>query len=252
MAGHRWWRLANTEKRPDGSSYALSLAELRFYTKSGAVSSNPENIIVSSIYSGSYAGANVLDGNPATLWHSHPTNDGGDYKNSWIGYRFDSDEFVNKVMLQRTSSSEEGGREWIDGWLQYSDDGLVWHDHKYLEFNLFDNAEKIFSIVLLSDININAYSKSAYLNIYTTDESGSFGGRITEGLASETKVPLVTDVALYDRMTHKLLQITRSNLDGSYTFKGLDANREYYVTALHPTRKYNAVIQDGLTSGLTT
>lgn len=91
---------------------------------------------------------------------------------------------------------------------------------------------------------------SVYLDLYSSDETGFISGRVTEGLSAEPKLPIITSVALHERMSHKLIAITRSNADGSYVFSGIDASLEYYATALHPTRKYNAVIQDGLTSGL--
>lgn len=92
--------------------------------------------------------------------------------------------------------------------------------------------------------------KSIYLDLYSNNESGSINGIVTEGLSGQPKLPLITNVALHERMTHRLIAITRSNADGSYTFTGVDSNLEYYATALHPTRKYNAVIQDGLRSGM--
>lgn len=91
---------------------------------------------------------------------------------------------------------------------------------------------------------------SVYLDLYSSDKTGFIRGRVTEGLSAEPKLPIITSVALHERMSHKLIAITRSNADGSYVFSGIDASLEYYATALHPTRKYNAVIQDGLTSGL--
>lgn len=101
-------------------------------------------------------------------------------------------------------------------------------------------------------LKINKQGATRYINAYSFDESGSFSGLVTQGKSGEPKLPLRAEVLLYDRMTNKLLQRTWSDELGAYSFSGLDAGREYYAVTLHPNRTYNAAIQDGLKSGMTT
>ena len=79
---------------------------------------------------------------------------------------------------------------------------------------------------------------------------GSFGVQSSvfisiKGVTKQLGTPCSTPVFLFEKNT---LQVRRtlSNTDGSYQFNGVVKGREYFIVAHHPTRQYNAVIQDNV------
>ena len=89
--------------------------------------------------------------------------------------------------------------------------------------------------------------RRAYLTRVVTDVVGLQRGRIDSDVgvdASSTFVPRVENVALFDRNTFALVDRTISKPDGSYSFKALIVDREYFVLATDSDRHYNAVVKD--------
>lgn len=95
-------------------------------------------------------------------------------------------------------------------------------------------------MVTLADINVNTTPQEAILlNVITENEEG----KVTVN-ALELGLPDSAEIAIYDRRTRQLVQISRSNSDGLLVFTGLNKDREYYLHAIHDERKFNAVTQD--------
>ncbi len=71
------------------------------------------------------------------------------------------------------------------------------------------------------------------------------GAASISGVVTETGLPVVRYVRLFDKVSGTLVRVTRSNASGAYVFTGLKASNEWFVVS-HDTenRAYNAVIQD--------
>ena len=259
MAGHRYWRLTNIATRlashNDGSRVVV---EVGFSTLSGKLSNEKGKGFTNSNIAASNVDA-AFDGDPNTLIHSTYLGQAG-YSpdiagtNWYIGYRFDEPQEVTAVSMQmRQDMQPDWGQEWQTGDLQYSDNGADWYKYITIEPRIPSMGLSLvtFPVIALGALKINKQGATRYINAYSFDESGSFSGLVTQGKSGEPKLPLKAEVLLYDRMTNRLLQRTWSSDLGAYSFSGLDAGREYYAVTLHPSRTYNAAIQDGLKSGMT-
>lgn len=93
----------------------------------------------------------------------------------------------------------------------------------------------------INDLIVIDQPRGKFITATTMGGSGSITGRVLE-----MGLPVIAEVALHDRRTRHLVALTWSDANGNYSFNGLDKNREYYVQAIHPTRKFNAVAQDML------
>lgn len=259
MAGHRYWRLTNITTRlashNDGSRVVV---EVGFSTLSGKTSNETGKGFTNSNIAGSNADA-AFDGNLNTIVHSaylgHPDYNASVVGLNWyIGYRFDEPQEVTAVSMQmRQDMQPQWGQEWQTADLEYSDNDIDWYKYTTIEPRIPSVLLSLVTVpvVALSTLNVNISPISNYINIYSFDESGSFSGLVTQGKSGEPKLPIKAEVLLYDRMTNKLLQRTWSSDLGAYSFSGLDSGREYYAVSIHPNRTYNAIIQDGLKSGMT-
>ena len=151
--------------------------------------------------------------------------------------------------------------------LKSSDDGVTWNFEGYLNFNngvligslnhfeLFRDSTNFFDHFGNTNLGfIENYSfkeslitiSSKYLdpnitnlNIYNPDSNGVLKGQVTE-----LDIPVIREVAVYERRTRQLIAITWSDEKGQYKFTGLDSTRKYYVHAIDSNDFYNAVTQD--------
>jgi hypothetical protein len=75
------------------------------------------------------------------------------------------------------------------------------------------------------------------------------GGDMISGTVKVGAVAASREVRLYDRITGKMLAMTFSAEDGSYSFSVADKKRQYIVIALDDEtgEAYNAVIADRVT-----
>ncbi|MGS0705461.1 hypothetical protein ACVBEE_02715 [Acinetobacter sp. ANC 3781] len=53
-------------------------------------------------------------------------------------------------------------------------------------------------------------------------------------------------VILYNKQNLKPIAVKRPNIDGSYSFLGLNTNLKTFLVAFDKKQKYNAVIQDNV------
>lgn len=254
MSAHKWWRVINITVRT-GAFSVRSAAELRFINSEGIDSNVPSKAFSESIFGAGYEAGNAFDNNAATMAHSETfgTNNQQGYL-YYIGYQFDTPVTVTSIAVQmRQDMTPDFGQEWQTAVIQCSDNGIDWAYYGYIDPKISHmNISLITAPIHSADtISISLSNKSSALNIYSNDESGSLSGLVTQGESGELRLPLKAEVLLYDRMTNNLLQRTWSDNSGAYSFNGLDAGREYYAVTVHPDRTYNAVVQDGLKSGMT-
>lgn len=66
-----------------------------------------------------------------------------------------------------------------------------------------------------------------------------------KGETKQLGLPISVSVFLFEKHT---LQVRRviSNKDGEYQFNGVIKGREYFIISHHPTKQFNAVIQDNV------
>lgn len=252
MSSHKYWRFTDWYHRLPHNNYINHQNDIllkEFY----AVLSDDTLVTDSSIITFKAVGfgtaAALVDGDVDSAMGS-PTREGG-APNWWLQYTFTDAVEIKAI---RTIGWFEFGLE-IDKVSAYtSDNGVDWTYYgtcfvgqKTADINYYYTP-----IFGGSAIGINTQGTTVFLDIYSQDESGSFSGLVTQGESGDPRLPLKAEVLLYDRMTNELLQRTWSSDIGAYSFSGLDAGREYYAVTLHPNRTYNAAIQDGLKSGMTT
>lgn len=254
MAGHRYWRVSDVMLiGTDVWTGLITAREMRFVTKSGKLSNNPALAASASSYDAYQTAGKLFDNDVNTLYF--PAE--GQFTNQWVSYDFQTQEEVIALTADFRRESYAGVWRFISAKIEHSDDNAVWTLAGYANIEngisdyLFSGSiSALPTRDLITPIDFDG--NTAHLNIYTTDESGSFSGLVTQGKSGEPKLPLKAEVLLYDRATNSLLQRTWSSDIGVYSFSGLDAGREYYAVTLHPSRTYNAAIQDGLKSGMTT
>lgn len=249
MAGHKWWRIANII---DGDQSAWVSCGYMYFNNDKSLPMNDNGrATASNNNSSDNSQPHYFLNDDASRWTCY--EDGG---TQWIGYAFEEDVVVNSVTLRMRRDIQP---EWLQAWksaqIQYSDNGNNWFNYGLIFPNIpnGDATLHLVDIVTAKTLDVFVGNESAHqqLNVFSVDESGSFSGLVTQGESGEPKTPLKAEVLLYDRVTNKLMQRTWSDELGAYSFNGLDAGREYYAVTLHPSRAYNAAIQDGLKSGMT-
>lgn len=253
MTAYRYWRVSSIKARID--PFFMGIAELKFFDASGVnLSTDPKKSFGQSYYQSPSPQNNIekaFDGNPNT-WTERQVGNNNDW---YIGYDFGLPVDIHKIGVAGRNDLAVGfGREWQSAAVEVSSDGNTWIYYGLIEPRIAaENSSLVISPIITNDsLNIFAYKGLVILDIYSTSANrGSFSGVVTQGKSGEPKLPLKAEVLLYDRMTNKLMQRTWSNNLGAYSFDGVDTGREYYTVAIHPNRTYNAVIQDGLKSGMT-
>lgn len=261
MSAHKYWLITNIVNRVEFFIGGRTVNEIRFNTKSGAVSNNSAKGFSNSFsaYDTSQTGDKAFDGTDkiahstfSTEYNYDPSVAGLNWR---IWYVFDEPQEVVDISLKmRPDMQPEWGQEWQKADIYTSDDGLIWRYYGFIEPKIAQMNTAFVQTPLYTPYNVvvsDTMRRYSSLDIYSVDESGSFSGLVTQGKSGEPKLPLKAEVLLYDRMTNELLQRTWSSDLGAYSFSGLDAGREYYAVTLHPDRTYNAAIQDGLKSGMT-
>ena len=247
MSGHRYWRVLNVITQGSGDVLnALEGHNLRLINTEGLVTNNPAKTISSGGYGGDYDPLGAFD--DTKNFAAKPDVNGV----RWIGYDFGVNVNVTSISVSMHTAAESV-RNWNSVDIEYSDDSVNWYYSGTAYFYIvgLDKSLKNNLVTTLSSIGVAATKESSFIDIYSFDESGSFSGIVTQGESGQPKILLKSEVLLYDRMTNKLMQRTWSDELGAYSFNGLDAGREYYAVTLHPSRTYNAAIQDGLVSGMT-
>lgn len=91
-------------------------------------------------------------------------------------------------------------------------------------------------MILLSDAKVAEQSNTKANTTYV----------LVSGKVMQIGVPIVCKVRLFDRNSLSLIRSTMSSPDGSYEFSGVEKNKSYLVSALHPQKQFNAVIQDNV------
>jgi len=66
------------------------------------------------------------------------------------------------------------------------------------------------------------------------------------GLVTVAGAPAARAVHLRDAQTHRLVARTFSGTDGTYRFDDLNPDRRYYLVAFDDSRRFNAVVRDGI------
>lgn len=254
MTGYKFWRVINISTRTNTFN-SRNAAELRFIGENQEISDNPAKAFAYSEPDNGLEGpAKAFDGNPNTLAHNYYPEDPLEAYKYYLGYEFTDPVVVNRIHVQmRQNMSPDWGQEWQTAEIECSNDGISWQYYGFISPKIQSMNLSLIETPVYSLYNLNAtiFKQGKRLNLFSIDESGSFSGKVTQGESGQPKIPLKAEVLLYDRLTNSLLQRTWSDELGAYSFNGLDAGREYYAATLHPSRTYNAAIQDGLTSGMT-
>lgn len=249
MSNHRYWRIINVITQGSGDVLnAMEGGVLRLVNTQGVITNNPSKTISSGGYGGEYDPLGAFD--DTKNFAAAPDANG----DRWIGYDFGFGVEVNAISVSmHRDPFATSERNWKSVDVQYSDDLINWTYAGTAYFHIIgdDKTLKNNAITSLSSISISGLGDALFINAYSLDESGGFSGLVTQGESGQPKIPLISQVLLYDRLTNGLLQRTWSDEFGAYSFNGLDAGREYYAVTLHPSRAYNAAIQDGLVSGMT-
>ena len=186
----------------------------------------------------------------------------GSINNKAIVYEFSKKEYVNKVkfvsskdpMYCKLESSDDSSTWNFEGYLNFTNpvklDNLN-HFELYREttnfFDYFGNTNLGFienysfkeSLITFNSKYLNP--EITNLNIYNPDSNG-----VVKGQVLELNVPVIREVAIYDRRTRQLIAITWSNEEGFYEFKNLNSSKTYYVHAIDSNKIYNAVTKDML------
>lgn len=191
------------------------------------------------------------------------SNDINSYTRKNINYEFEDKEYVESVSYIATEKP-------LYCSLKSSDDGINWNFEGYLNFdnyltvgtvnyftlkrnikNFFDyfTAKELSSLqsVSFKERVIEEFNGKLldtnfeHINIYNKNNDGTIIGIVTE-----LDIPVVREVALYDRATRQLIAVCWSNTDGEYIFTNLDTTREYYSHAIDSNNFYNAVTKDML------
>jgi len=229
----------------------INAAILNFKDADGVTRSSGGTAITSSDY-GPYTASKAFDNNPDTLWHVNWQSGlitAETYMYEYVGYI--SPEPYELHSVEYKPIVQGIAQEWLSADIEYSDDGITWHEFGIIKPNRAPKDQSLSTVLVVKALAIDSLSvlyanNTKYLNIYTVDESGSISGQV-----QEKGLPIKAEVALHDRLTRKTVAIAWSDGGGNYSFAGLDKDREYYAEALHPTRKFNLVGQDGLRSGMT-
>ncbi|KAA0915818.1 hypothetical protein [Psychrobacter sp. ANT_WB68] len=237
---------------------ALTFGEVDFVTTTGRAT-DITKLTMKNQWDDSALGLNfpkdsLLDGVVGIVSSRYIPNS-GHARNFWFYYQFDEpQELVSFGLAMKADIEGAPNERWTSFDIQAGDsfNSLETHQHIECSFPIKNPTSLTYFDVNLKKLNINDVNGSDYLNVFSADESGSLSGLVTQGKSGDSKMPLKAEVLLYDRMTHKLMQRTWSSSLGAYRFDGLDAGREYYAVSIHPNRTYNAAIQDGLKSGMTT
>ena len=236
---------------------ALTFGEVDFVTTTGRAD-DVNKLTMKNQWDDNALGLNfpkdsLLDGVVEVVSSRYIPNS-GHARNFWFYYQFDEpQELVSFGLAMKADIEDAPIERWSSFDIQAGDsfNSLETHQHIECNFPIKNPTSLTYFDVNLKKLNISNANDSDYLDVFSGDESGSFSGLVTQGKSGEPKLPLKAEVLLYDRMTNKLLQRTWSSDSGVYSFSGLDAIREYYAVSIHPNRTYNAVIQDGLKSGMT-
>lgn len=259
---YKFWRVINPFYRNLKNTLEFSLWELRFNTLTGEISNNPSKAFSNSSWSTSYLPKNAFDTNTST--GVYPEKDF--QEPYYIGYEFNTPQYVNSlyILLRRDNALLNEYLLFIE--VQASEDGVTWVSQGYS--NLGTLSDSLFCLSYIESYNLidklsfssldsfNSVSfkealltfSSKYLdpeitnlNIYNPNSNG-----VVKGQVLELNVPVIREVAIYDRRTRQLIAITWSNEEGFYEFKNLNSNKTYYVHAIDSNKIYNAVTKDML------
>lgn len=257
MAKFKCFLIKNIVCMPNYHYDSITLGELDFVTSTGRAT-DTSKLIVKNQWDDNQFGINftkdsLLD-NVIGVFSSRYRGGTGYATDYWLYYQFDEpQELVSFGLAMKSDVANTPDERWtsFDIYAGASVDALETHQHITCNFPPSNPTSLTYFNVNLQKVAPSYFGASDFLNVFSADESGSFSGTVTQGESGQPKIPLKAEVLLYDRMTNKLMQRTWSDESGAYSFNGLDAGREYYAVTLHPSRTYNAAIQDGLKSGMT-
>lgn len=241
MDSYKWWRIINIVQRR-GDMYSKSVTELQFIDANNVnLATDPSKAFSASSWSSSYLPSNAFDGNTSSYAY---TAEGITFQESidwYIGYEFDEPVKIKYIaVLPWQSMRANYGQEWQSARIQVSNNGSDW---KFYGFILpfvkqMDLSLHKVEIINSDSLNIN--------NIETSSEHLDIAnnhGRITANV-TELGLPIGARVTLFDRLTNRPVAIKYSDDKGIVVFNGHNENREYFLHAVHPKRKDNAVTQD--------
>lgn len=263
---YKFWRVSNVFNKYSGYSLGFSGWELRFNTLTGEVSNDPARGFSNGSWDSYWTPNRAFDGNIGTSsggFHQKQNND----EQYYIGYKFKEPQYVDSISVIMRRDSRIPDQDWLFAHVEASHDGIIWEHKGYSDLKP-DNNTRFFTAKLedlspfdklkysyinsLQNTNLNTFERIPFsskyldpkitnLNIYNPNSNG-----VVKGQVLELNVPVIREVAIYDRRTRQLIAITWSNEEGFYEFKNLNSSKTYYVHAIDSNKIYNAVTKDML------
>jgi len=109
---------------------------------------------------------------------------------------------------------------------------------KYTKF-IGTQSRLVKNIRSLAPGNTNRIFRTHRVTDYYDGGSKPIAGKVTVNDNPDSRM-----VRLFDLRSARLLRVTWSAADGTYSFPGMDPNRDYFVVGHDYTKTFNAVIQD--------
>lgn len=254
MTKFRWWRVTGIQVRDPvkDTLQARGVATLDFINTDNIPCNIPDYGFSNSDFNSTYDYRKAFDSNPATFAHNNyeiPEHRGILWS---IGYQFPEAVQALSIGVQmRPDIADRSGTEWVSASVESSLDGLIWEHYGVInpDIGVADASYTIAPITLQED-----FFKKLTVTAFDTGETGIvsksilnfFSGYVTSGVKVAERVPVITEVMLYDKFSKKLVQTTKSDAAGFFEFKYINPDKAYYAVAVHPKAEYNSIITDVL------
>lgn len=262
MAAHKYWRVVF---KANSYNSDIWLDEVSFRSAADVDLSTGGSAISGGDYSSSYPASAAFDKSIANAgW----TSTAGVWP-AWIGYNHPSPVEVGSVLVTCADSSsafDELPTDFSGVNVQYSDDGLVWHDWGASPYALVIGGTwgvgqvvrlgptvtpptfRSFSGGYLSygDRLVQVPLKASVVGVAARWETQTTGSGTISGVVTIENIPGSRKVRLYRKHDGMLIRETWSAANGAYSFPNIDPAWEYFVVAHDHLRVYNGVIQDML------
>lgn len=236
----RYWRIGFRSATSTSSGH-LALSTLRVFEANFVDRTSSATVTIQSLLSGSSV-ANLSDGNNATAGVMTFSNSG---TFQYITYDFGAGNTASlETFLIRVSSTVATGTTRIsapniDMLTQSSFDNTLW------------STQAVLPRLLTAD-DIDQYAAVIPDSFYypTPVRSQLWGPGGIYGIVSEDGVALPNrPVILYDREDFSKVGYTTTDINGGYTFNGLNTNREFLVMSADPSGPpyKNALVYDRIT-----